>query len=203
MKLLSFILAFCLTANVLAASGTTSELERSIDDYQYTLTVEWNQKDKKFYDEQTDAFLAKIAQIIKKEGLTKDQVLALADKKVQDKKTLDAMKLKMSLLKKDMSSEELAATLKDSVKDFYAQGASWNGRVLAAIPIAAVVLVIGYVIYWHSTHECVEYEEQYQCHTYNDCIDYGFDDYGHNNCSLYRQETRCGYVDVCTDYAKK
>lgn len=204
MKILSLVLSLCITFNVLAASGTVSELERVIDSYQYSMTVEWDQKDQKFYDTKTDAFIAQVAQVIKKEGLTKDQVLAMSEKRVQDKQALEAMKLKMSLLDKNMSSEELATALRDSSKEFYSKGASWNGKVAFIAPIALFAVIIGYFVWWDATHECVQYEEQYRCHTNDVCVSYSYDyEYGGSYCSVYRQDTYCGWEDVCTKYEKK
>jgi L-rhamnose isomerase len=47
MKIISLVLALCLSLNVFAASGTHKELELLIDSYQFDLSVEWDQKDQK------------------------------------------------------------------------------------------------------------------------------------------------------------
>ena len=51
MKVMSLLLSLCLTLNLLAASGPVQEIERQVDEYQHALTVEWDQKDQKFYEE--------------------------------------------------------------------------------------------------------------------------------------------------------
>lgn len=203
MKIMSVILSFCITFNVLASTTPISKLERSIDDYQYSLTVEWDQQDKKFYNEKTDAFIAKLADLIKREGLTKEQILAMSEKRVQDKQAFEAMKLKMSLLGPDLSSEELVSVLKESSKEFYSKGASWNGSVAVYVPLALIAIIVGYIIWFNSSHECVAYEERYTCSTTQHCIAYDYDNYGSNHCYMYRDETICGYRDVCVDYDKK
>lgn len=203
MKILSLLLSLCISFNVLAATGTVSGLERAIDDFQYTMTVEWDQKDQKFHDAQTDLFLKKLSEIIKKEGLTKDQVIAMAEKRVQDKQAFEAMKLKMTLLNKNASAEELAVTLKETSKEFYSKGASWNGDAALIIPLALFAIVIGYAVWWSATHECVAREDQWQCDTTEYCADYDTDWDGNSYCSWWEEDTDCGYVSVCTQWQKK
>ena len=203
MRLLAILLSFCITFNVLASSGTIQELERQIDEYQYVLTVEWDQKDKKFYDDQTDKFVAKINELITKNNLSKDEILALSEKKIKDKNAFEAMKLKMSLLDRNTPPEELAKALRESAKDFYSRGASWNGDVAVIVPLALLAILIGVAV-WHSlTYECVAWEERYSCTTDEYCASYSYDYDGYSYCSYYKEETYCGWDDVCTKYEKK
>lgn len=211
MRIISLLVALCFSLNVMASTGTVSELEKLMDDYHYSLSVEWDQKDQNFYDSKTKEFFQALEVLIKKEGLSREEMLKLVESKANNKAVVDALKLKLSLLSQGSSMEEMAAIVKDSTKDLYAQGASWNGSVVFPVVIGLVVAaVIGYALYWDATHECVAYESQYVCNTYNNCSYYGggYDPYygggyyGGSYCygSSY---TTCGYADVCTQYAKK
>jgi hypothetical protein len=57
-----------------------------------------------------------------------------------------------------------------------------------------------------ATHECVPYEGQYVCNTYNNCsggyYSAGYSEAG-SSCYYGTATTTCGYQDVCTQYAKK
>ncbi len=210
MRLVSLFVALCFSVNVMASTGTVQELERHLDDYHYALSVEWDQKDQKFYDAKTNEFFAKLQTLIKEDGLSQDQIMTLVNNKVPNKAVVDALKLKLSLLSKGASAEELAAIVKESSKDFYSQGASWNGSVVFPVAIGLLVAaVIGYSIWWDANHECVAYESQYVCNTYNNCHYSGgsYDPYyGGSYGGTYcygSQYTTCGYADVCTQYAKK
>lgn len=211
MRFVSLLIAFCFSLNVMASTGTVQELEKALDNYQYSLSVEWDQKDQNFYDAKTKEFFATLEKLVKEEGLSKDQILTVVESRSANKNTVEALKLKFSLLNKNSSTEELSSIVRDSAKDLYSQGASWNGEVI--IPVAVGLLVaaaVGYAIWWSATHECVAYENQYVCNTYNNCGYYGggYDPYygggyyGGSYCygSAY---TTCGYQDVCTQYAKK
>lgn len=205
MRFISLLVAFCFTFNVMASTGTVQELERALDDYQYSLSVEWDQNDQNFYDQKTKEFFGKLEQLIKEEGLTQDQMIALVEKKVNNPAVVNALKLKLSLLGKGASTNDLLALIKDSSKDMYAQGASWNGdvvyTVIAGLLVAAIV---GYSIWWDTNHECVSYESQFVCNTVQSCTGSYFDPYTgvYVTCTPYPQ-TVCGWKNVCTAYKKK
>lgn len=211
MRIVSLLVAFCFSLNVMASTGTVQELERAMDDYHYSLSVEWDQKDQKFYDAQTKAFFAKLEKLIKEDGMSQSEIMNLVEKKANNKAVVDALKLKLTLLSKGASAEEMAAIVRESAKDMYSQGASWNGSVVVPVVIGLLVAaVIGYSIWWDATHECVAWESQYVCNTYNDCYYgggyydpyYGGGYYGGSYC-YGPSYTTCGYADVCVEYAKK
>ena len=192
-KLLSLLLVLCFSTNVMA--GSTIGLERAMDEYQFALTVEWDQKDQKFYQAKTDAFFAEMAKLIAKDGLSQEEILSVASKKMSNKTQFEALKLKLSLVGKAPSSSELASVLQSSVKDMYQSGASWNGD--AVLPVLGGLLVaalIGYTIWFHATHECVAFDQRYECDSYTECDSFG--DY------CYTEES-CGYNSYCTEYVKK
>ena len=203
MRIISIFLCLCLSMNVLASSGTIQELERSFDNYQYTLTVEWDQKDVKFQEAATKKFFEQLSELQQK-GLEKEQILALAEKKMANKEAFEAMKLKLGLLSNVKSSSELAQVLKDSSKDFYQQGASWNGSAILEVGIYVfLAAAIGYAIWFGFTHECVEWDEreEYSCseESYTDYDEDGFP------YTVYTGFEECGWYTstVCTQYVKK
>lgn len=212
MRLVSLLVAFCFSMNVMASTGSVQELERLMDDYTYTLSVEWDQKDQAFYEAQTKAFFEKMGSLIKENGLSKTEVMKLVELKTKNKAALEALKLKLSVLSKGASTEELVKIVKDSSKDLYSQGASWNGSVIIPVALGLVIVgVIAYAVWWDATHECVQWENQYVCSTYDNCYytggGYGGGYYGggyYGGYTCYGPiRTVCGYQDVCTKYAKK
>jgi hypothetical protein len=203
MRIISLLVAFCFSFNVMASSGTVQELERAMDEYHYGLSVEWDQKDPSFFDLKTKEFFSKMEGLIKIQGLSQEQIMTLVEKKVNNKKVVEALKLKMSLLGKGSTAEELARMIKDSTKEMYAQGASWNGEVVTSVVIGLLVAaVVGYSIWWNANHVCVAYETQYVCDNY--CNDGGFyrPDYSGSHC-LGGFYSTCGYAEICTDYVRK
>lgn len=165
MRILSALLCFCLTFNVMAASGTVQELERALDDYQFALTVEWDQKDKAFQTEKTEAFFATLSDLMKK-GLTTEDVMNLVAKKSKNAKEVEAIKLKMEALAKQASTPaELAQVMTDHSKGLYSTGASWEGSaILISVGIVAVVgAAIAYSVWFNNNHTCVATAQGEQC----------------------------------------
>lgn len=188
MKFISFILLLCFSMNVLASTGTVQELERQIDEYQYAMTVEWDQKDPAFQKAQTEAFVEKLNLLVKKQGLEKEELEKLVDKKIVNKQALAALKLKLSVLSSASSSKELASLLSEHSKDLYIQGASWNGDATTVLSVVAVVVIVGYLVWFSATHKCIAYEERWECNT------------SHTGSSSH---SSCGWETYCSAWAKK
>ena len=188
MKFLALALSLCMTLNVLAASGTTIALERELDAYQYAMTVDWDQNDQIVYEKETKAFFDKLGTLVAEKGLTKSELLAMAEKKMANKVAFDALKLKLSLMGNVKSSDELALVLRDSSKEFYSQGASWSGDVGTYLVGAAVVALIAYAVWFNAKYECIAYDERWDCDTHV---------YEH------RSSTTCGWRSYCSAYSEK
>lgn len=204
MKITSLLVMLCFTFNVLAGAGTVQELERQFDDYQYAMTVEWDQKDSKFQEAETMKFFDGVSNLMSK-GLSTQEVMSMAEKKMGDKKALEALKLKLTLAAKASSPEELSQILKVNSKEFYSHGASWNGSVvLTAGLVVLIVAVIGYSIWFDATHECVAYEERYACDYYE--VRTGmvvYNTVGVNVWDITKYRQQCGMRSYCTEYVKK
>src|SRR5688572_18248723 len=130
MKIMSLVLCLCFTMNVFA--GSVSEFEKSLDNLQYSLTVEWDQKDQAVYEKVTKTFFDEMEVMMATQQLTQEQVLAVLEKKIANKKALEAIKLKLSLMGK-VNESNLSEVLKENSKEMYAQGASWNGDIVQPI----------------------------------------------------------------------
>lgn len=164
MKFFSWLLCLCLSMNVLASTNSIQRLERGMDDYHFALTVEWDQKDKEFYNKKTEEFFASVKEAMN-EGVSKAEILKLVESRTKNPGSLEAIKLKMNVLSAQADNQnELAELLRISTADFYQQGASWNGDVALYTGLGFLAAaLIGYAIWWNVKYECVAYE------TYRDC----------------------------------
>lgn len=180
MKFISLLLCLCLSVNVIASTGVQS-LERSLDEYHYALTVEWDQKDKNFYAAETDKFFAAVGA----SGLSKEEILKFIETKVKDKTVLDSLKLRAELLSKNVhSSQELAELLRLNTSGYYARGASWVGDEVFLVGLLVVVgAMLAYAIWWNVKYKCVASE------SYRDC-DWEYDSNGDRDYDC-DTETRC------------
>lgn len=179
MKLLSLIVALCFTMNVFASTGSLDAFEAAMDDYQYAMSVEWDQKDVKFQEAKTKEFFNKMQGLIAEKNLSQKDIITVVEKKLNNKAAVEALKLKMSLAGDLNSQEELANFMRDASKDLYSQGASWNGTVHVALYVlAGAALALGFAMWFSATHGCQRYAQScdvFGCHNnYDVCEDYGY-----------------------------
>lgn len=205
MKLISWLLLLCITSNVFAKS-IEHDLKNSIEEFQYSLTVEWDQKDdvalKKIVAE-----LNKDLQNLKGQGMTEEQLLSVIEKSTVSKEKFDQIKAKLLLNRSSNSVETITEVLKSEIENLGARGASWNGSADVYYSLAAVALIgllVWAAIAWQNDKEewnnstCLvaeNYEscgEEFRCTAY----DYSTDEWGH------RTETCVGgvYEWVCHTY---
>ena len=76
MKFLSLLLCLCLSMNVFS-STKFQDLEKSLDEYHFALTVEWDQKDKEFYNAQTEKFFT----AVRNSGLSQSEIISFSREK--------------------------------------------------------------------------------------------------------------------------
>ncbi len=172
-------------------ASSTSRLERAIDEYHYALSVDWDQKDQIIFQKMTDEFLAEMGKIIASEGLTKEQVLAVAEKKMNNKRQFEALKMKLALVSKVDNVQEIGAIVRESVRDMYSRGASWNGGVISTelVIILLILAAAGSYSYWFDkNHECVKSSQSYSC--WMNC----------NHWGACLEE--CGMKDECVEYER-
>lgn len=191
MRLISALLCFCLTFNVMAASGTVQELEKALDNYQYALTVEWDQNDSAFMTEKTDALYSLMSELMAK-GLTKADIMNVVAKKTKNPKELEALKLRMELLANNANSaSDLAKLITEESKNLYSTGASWEGAATAAGIVSVVLFgsLIAYMIWYENNYTCEEASQSYVC---------GWVSYTQDG----QQRHQCWYEPACTRYVE-
>lgn len=194
MRLISALLCFCLTFNVMAASGTVTELEKALDEYQYSLTVEWDQKDNAFVTARTEAFYAALSDLMNK-GLTKEDVMNVVSKKSKNDKEVEALKVRMEAVANGAnSSQELAEAITMKSNQLYSSGASWEGAaVVISVGIVAILgAAIAYSIWFDAKHTCVETAEAQQCGWVSPFYD----------APVSQQYYQCWNQPYCTRYEK-
>lgn len=145
-KILSFVLVFTLSFSAIASTGSLQSIEKAVDEYQYVLSVEWDQNDQQFRDQANREFSQKIRDILAKNAVSRDALLKIVEKKILSKEKLDALTVKIALLPKDLTEAQQISSLLGSLESG-ARGASWNGdvilgRTLAVILVSGMLLVI-------------------------------------------------------------
>src|SRR6476620_877805 len=95
MKLITWILVLCFTSQVFA--GTAREdLTTALNNYEYNMVVDWDQKDMK----KAEAFNQKFADTLAKlydRGLKQEELLSALEGRIKNKEKFDALKMKAAL----------------------------------------------------------------------------------------------------------
>ncbi len=197
MKILSALLALCFTMNVFASTGAISELSSAMDEYQFAMTVEWDQKDQAFKTKQLQTLSAKMSELFK-DGLTSEDVNVLIENRFKNSQVAQAAKVKLALMGNNLTPANVVDILKDSSSDIYSNGASWNGNaqifVWGGVIVAIIAIAVAYSQWKDNNYECAEYAIADYCTDAYDC--HGSDsEYSSGSC--YFVGTRCGSYERC------
>ncbi len=158
---------------VQAHATTQNGLKAAFDEMNYALTVEWDQKDQSFYENQLKSFTATVREL-QKSGLTNAQMIEFAKTQVKDAKVAKDLETAFSMITiNKMSSEEASRYMMESMKRSYSNGASWNGDVLVylAVGLLIVALAVG-LSSGNVSSGGGYYDGGYTC--YDDCYYYDY-----------------------------
>lgn len=188
---ISLVLCFATLSAFAANPAHTIALKQAFDDFQFAVTVQGNANDKVVFEKESAEFNKSMEKLIK-DGLNKDEVVAFARAQIKDTKKaneLTARLEKMDLAR--MTESQFSSTLFNMRSDLYTTGAAWNGMDGTSITIGLVVAaVLGYALWFYSTHDCVSVDTcaSVSCDTY----------YGD-----YYTSSSCGCNSACTQWVKK
>ena len=169
----SIMLSLFFTLSASASTGAVTGLNQLLNEYQYSLTVEWDQKDPEVRKEITATFSNAAKELLRKNSLSREELLSVVKARVNSPKKLEALELKLALLPEYLSDDQKFIHLLDSI-DSGAEGASWNGDVLAKgfaiLLVSAMLLVIVNSI---QQGKCVEESTELKTSCSDgDCYDY-------------------------------
>ena len=181
--------------NSFASVGVADDFARVIDNYQYSLTVDWDQKDQAQHKKITDQFYQDLDLLTKGDGLKMQEIEEVLAAKVKNTKSLESVSAKIALMGKNASREELLRFLDAEVKNMYSVGSSWNGETTVTIGVGVLLIaLLAYSFWFSANHTCVEQaREEWSCTTerYQDPYSLRWID-----------GQSCSYQPVCTKYER-
>lgn len=126
-----------------AFANTNQGLKAAFDELNFALTVEWDQKDKAFYDAQMKKFTA----TLKASGLSSSELIAFVKSEVKDQKVAKDMETAFTMIQiQKMSPSEAANYMTETMKRSYSKGASWNGDAVLYIGIGVLLVVVALAV---------------------------------------------------------
>lgn len=170
---LSLVLALFFTMSASASTGAVNGLNQILNEYQYALTVEWDQKDLSVRKEITATFGQGVKELLSKNAISREELLSVVKSRVGSNSQLEALELKLALLPKNLSEDQQLVQLLESIGTG-AEGASWNGDVIAK-SVAGLLLVGMVLLVADSIQQgkCVEESTVLETSCYEgECYDY-------------------------------
>lgn len=197
MKLIALILSLTILTHSFAATGGSTQLRKIVDEYQYFVSVEWDQKDQKVHEKETLKLHGSLKKLIQEGKVSKSDFEAMLEEEIIDKNTRDALKLKASLVDGN-DPQAVLGFLRDTSKNLYTRGASWNGKIdwSYAFPVILLTLFVAGAVYtYNNMASCLEWGPYYtECKEESIGVDeWGFTEY----------ETTCGQTRDCLRSEKK
>ena len=158
-----------------ANAASQNSLKSVFDELNYSLSVEWDQKDKDFYTAQMKKFSAELRELQAK-GLTNAQLIEFVKSEVKNEKVARDLETAFTMISiTKMSSEEASNYMVETMKKSYSAGASWNGEVFLYLGIG--VLLVAAAIAVGGSSSGGSYGGGYYCSDYYVCDSVCYYDY--------------------------
>lgn len=163
--LMMVVSIFTVNAHAVSQNG----LKAAFDELNYSLTVEWDQKDKDFYTTQMKKFSGQLRDLQAK-GLTNAQLVEFVRAEVKNEKVAKDLETAFNMISiNKMSSEEASKYMVETMKKSYSAGASWNGEVFIYLAVGLLIVAAAIALGGSSSgssngggYYCTEY---YVCDT--------------------------------------
>lgn len=125
---------------VSAHATTQNGLKAAFDELNYSLNVEWDQKDKEFYSREMKKFTETLLGFQSK-GLTNAQLVEFVKSEVKNEKVSRDLETAFNMIAiNKMSSEEASKYMVETMKKSYSAGASWNGEVFTFLAVGLLLV---------------------------------------------------------------
>lgn len=127
----SLLLILCIVPQLSFASHPRA-LKDLVDDYTYSMTVEWDQSNQDFYQSKTEEFQKQLSVLVEN-GLTEQEVKSVFPE-----------------VNQNVPEGELASFILNNHKSFYTKGASWNEMIIFYGLSATILVVLAYKLTQHA-----------------------------------------------------
>ncbi|HXH76590.1 MAG TPA: hypothetical protein VNJ08_16580 [Bacteriovoracaceae bacterium] len=144
-KLITLIMVFTITT-VSAQASTQAGLKAAFDELNYSLTVEWDQKDQTVYQAQMKGFQATL-NTLKAEGLTNAQLIAFVKTEVKNEKVARDLETAFNMIQiNKMSTTEASNYMVETMQKSYNTGASWSGAGSVVVGVVVIAIIVGVLV---------------------------------------------------------
>lgn len=144
LMLTSFTHAFAMTP-VQETSALSKALDQTFNEMNYSLNVEWDQKDQVYFNNTVDGFEQQI-QGLQDQGLTNKELIEFTLSKVKDKQTQnDIAAISKVINESEMTADQARDFALEKLNSTHSQGASWSGSrmgIKLAVILAVIIIIV-------------------------------------------------------------
>lgn len=149
-KIISLVVILT-TLSTSTYASVNNGLRTALDELNYSLTVEWDQTDKEFFNQQVERFKETI-QDLRREGLSDAELLTFLNSQVPNDQVARDLKQTFSIVNiSEMSPSELNDHILSTARKSQQTGASWNGYAVLA-QVTAGLVVLGLFVWYVSAN---------------------------------------------------
>lgn len=152
MKLITgLLLTLCFTVNAMAAKLPQESLSNLIEEYNYALSVEWDQKDKVRHAEIVRSFIHDAQSLLKSGEVTAADIQQVIAEKSGNARLTQDLAIMIGTLSAPYSTQQLVDFLSKNGQDLMPQGASWSPDPIALFFGGLLVLLLAWAIIGSAT----------------------------------------------------
>lgn len=143
-RLITLLMVLSIFTTQAMASSNTG-LKAAFEELNYSLTVEWDQKDESFYNEQMSIFASKVDEL-KSEGLSQSDLINFAKSELKNAKSSFDLESALKVIQVNkLTASEANTYVLEAMKGSYSTGANWadNNDTL----LWGTILGLGVVVY--------------------------------------------------------
>jgi len=125
---------------VSAQASVQQGLKAAFDELNYSLNVEWDQKDQNFYKTKVRVFNESVRDLMNN-GLTHQDYLTFVKTQVKNERVAKDMETALNIISiNKMTSADASKYMIETMEKSYSSGASWNGRANVYLSIGVLFI---------------------------------------------------------------
>ena len=170
---------------VQANAVSNNSLKTAFDELNYSLSVDWDQTDRAFYNAQMEKFTVKVKEL-QASGLTNAELIEFSLSNIKDANLAKEIRTALTVVQiNKMPANEARKLMMDTMSKQYSQGASWSGDgvLLGALVVLVLVVAIaaaagggssssnnGGGSSCYNEYVCYDYYDSFGYYWYSDCF---------------------------------
>lgn len=139
-KFISLMMVFSIFT-VTAHASTQNGLKAAFDELNYSLNVEWDQKNQEVYKTKVAEFTATARELMK--NMSTAELVAVVKSEIKDARVAKDMETALNIIALNkMSSAEASKYMIDAMEKSFSKGASWNGAANVLLGVGILLVLV-------------------------------------------------------------